>query len=679
MSNNAKYISVPNLAKLCGITNRAIERAINRTLLDASSWRGAHLEVRVVHGQGGKGGKQYEVRVNSLPNELRLAFEARSMTVPACLENGSKSISRSQDAHTISKWRFHIIEPLLGFSDHSRERGDLLKNITEKEHFNPVTGEVVKLSRITVYRWISNYKREGISGLTPHYRDDKGKERVLISRNWDNFVPFDEETKINISESLKRYIRSLVKEGVKLKIARLMTARKLQELTIEHGLDVSHDILINVCAIPQHLILNEYPKFRQLHKYEHDRKAYEDTKQRVTREREGMKPLDLIVGDVHPIDICIRREDDPKSILYPKGIGWQDAATNRLWFDVVFLEKGEGIRNEHIIDSFIRMVRAWGMPKGLYLDNGSEYNFADFIKDAVHLNIPIRNGTELTHANGYSPQSKPIEGIFGVLEKSFFSMIPGWTGGDRMRKKSANHGKEPDPFPGSYSDLSEAIANMVKLYEQTPQEGTLKGVSPIRSWNQFIEQGWKNVTVDDENSLRLAFSIEKTAKVRNGVIQYQNSRYISDILPQYEGQTVIIRVPKYQHWQNILLMDKNGNIISLLEPDQPYHFLDRDGAREAARRSNLSKQHMKELKKQTDDIDLLEETKKLTDFGEQERKPEASVRILPSDDAIELKKVLKNNQLSKREKQDREQEQIRRENEKHALISQQMLKNLKVG
>ena len=52
-----------------------------------------------------------------------------------------------------------------------------------------------------------------------------------------------------------------------------------------------------------------------------------------------------------------------------------DAGTGRIFVHPVLLERGEGVRQEHVIEAFLAMVSdpTGGFPHGLYLDNGSEF------------------------------------------------------------------------------------------------------------------------------------------------------------------------------------------------------------------------------------------------------------------------------------------------------------------
>ncbi len=69
-----------------------------------------------------------------------------------------------------------------------------------------------------------------------------------------------------------------------------------------------------------------------------------------------------VIGDVHPADIYYTRADG--STATAKLIAWPDVANHRLRVLPVFLEKGEGVRQEHVIQSFIEMAGdpLWACP-----------------------------------------------------------------------------------------------------------------------------------------------------------------------------------------------------------------------------------------------------------------------------------------------------------------------------
>ncbi len=196
-------------------------------------------------------------------------------------------------------------------------------------------------------------------------------------------------------------------------------------------------------------------------------------------------------GDVHPMDVLLPRPDG--STFTAKLACFQDWATNRIFVYPVFLEPREGVRQEHIAAAFIEMTQApgWGLAQNLYIDNGKEYGCADLIADAMRLNTQFRVLTDdkfdtfvqepdrpVRRAQPYNAAAKAIEGMFGVLERTVYSALPGWIGGNRMVKKTANVGRAPVPYPHGKAEFLRDLNIALEAFETMPQSGQLNGRSP---------------------------------------------------------------------------------------------------------------------------------------------------------------------------------------------------------
>ena len=70
MSN---WLTTKELSELSGSKPRAIRTALQNSYVNNATWKGASLQVRVVSGMG-RGGKQYEVNADSLPELMQLKF-----------------------------------------------------------------------------------------------------------------------------------------------------------------------------------------------------------------------------------------------------------------------------------------------------------------------------------------------------------------------------------------------------------------------------------------------------------------------------------------------------------------------------------------------------------------------------------------------------------------------------
>ena len=598
------WLASAELGSLAGIALRNASVAIAKGAR-GETWRGASLIVREVRSRGGRSGIAYQVRLDSLPPELQEAWKALQAPCESRLCHGPKAQWQREF------WR-DLLDPIASADKHTRERGELISVAAGKRYF-AASGKPFRVSVRNIQRKLEAYEASAsVAVLGRTKRIDTGMKRTILSRQWDSTVRTDltEAQMADMAEKLRRHIRGLVAEGSGGKELRSFTAHRLADMTIAAGVKIARSDA--AFQLPDNVFKAERD-YRQLYLYRKDRKAYEDTvRPRVKRTRQSLAPMAIVVGDVHPLDIVKLRDDG--SEVYGKAIAWLDVATNRIWLDILFLQKGKGIRNADVIRSFIRMCAAWGCPSALYLDNGSEYNFAPFVDDALKLvqDIQMRgvNGNDrvsrIVRARAYNAAAKPIEGIFGVLEGNYFSGLEGWVGGDRTRKKITNVGKPPAPFLGSEDDLRGQIEGCLKRYHHSPQKGSLEGKSPIAAYQAGIDAGWQ-MTAIEEKSFRIAFSEEKVAIVKQGRIQHRGRLWSCDELTSYVGDRVTILVPKFEGWNRLPLKDADGNVFGFASPVREYGFLETEGAAASHRAAKANVAGLRAIAKKADSVSRAKE------------------------------------------------------------------------
>jgi len=516
--------------------------------------------------------------VSSLPPAQRERFRQDQHTSPVVLR-------RDAGANLRRTWLANLIAPALAHAPRSRGRAAAVRAITATAHLKP-DGRQARFSERQIYRALKAFDQGGMVGLQKCGRADRGQHRVMISRIWDASVPFDAATRDRIASRLTDHVRGLWRSGAVLSMVIRMGSEGLMKATREAGFDPGPRKLRSVCELPRRFV-EPHKHLRKVHRYEWDRKAHEDAKPRIRRTLEGLDPMEVLVGDVHHLDIYLRREDG--SLATPKMIAWFDFGTMRIFATYVLCPIGESVRNEHVIASFIAMTQhpQWGVPRHLYLDNGSEYHFAPFIDDALKLIAEdgLRRVSQIIRAKAYNAPAKAIEGVFGVLERNYFSQIkPGWIGGDRMKSKTANVGRAPAPFPGNMGDLELVLRAYLTVYETQRQGGDLKGRSPRETLATAVAAGWQRTDVDPF-ALRIAFSAEESRVVRQGSIEVKGQRWTCPELQMYLGDRVSVLIPKYEDWSSLPLKDEQGRWLGNAVPDLAYHPLDQEGAREAERRS----------------------------------------------------------------------------------------------
>lgn len=660
------FLSATTIADIAGLTNRAVERALRRALVGTHpTWHGARLAVRERPGRGGRSGLLLEARLDSLPIGIQEAQKAFSAAFEGRLSHGEKAQSERD-------WWYGLLSPALAFEKHSPSRGAVVRDIASRRHMRP-DGTWATLTERTIHRKLAQYESgRAIAALARPKRADAGRRRTTVSLAFDKAVAgqLDPSKVERIAHELRQHVRSLIKSGESPGYVSLQANLRLRELAKDAGFDPGEA----VCRVPAAFISAE-KVFAKVHRFKTDRKAYEDRKPRIPRSRSGLQPMDVLVGDVTPLDVAFRRHDG--SIAYPRCIAWLDLATNRIWIDVVLLEKGEGIRNADVIASFVRMLEKWGAPRALLLDNGSEYNFAAFMDDALKLIDSqgrrlidriepwAERDSNIVRAQPYNAAAKPIEGIFSVLTRTAFPALPGFSGGERMKKKTANVGHEPVPFPGTIDDLRSAVAAAVSLYHLKPQRGTMRGLSPQQAYAKELEAGWGRTAVNPD-AMRIAFSTEETRVVHQGAIRQGNRRWTCRELQAYHGDRVTVRIPKYEDWQRLPVYDDAGELLGFAEADVPYGFLDPAGAVETRERQRVHRQSLRALDRSAPDIDVLAERAAFVQAAGPG--PEAAViaTIAPSDKA---RQVLDGFSETSSQRRNRQQDEWEREvTERLALI-----------
>jgi len=593
------WVSSDRFATLASLSQRGARFAL-RKCLGAATWRGYNLVVREKQGRGGLRGKSYEVLADSLPPALRAKYEQQTRVKDGSALAPALAVdSDSDDWQRKLAW----IRPAIAAREEGRPVGRALREITN--HDDAPSFETLK-------RWLSLYDKRGVAGLQRKRRTDATKSKVMISKEWDEAtVSLPLEKRREILAAIEQHIRSLYAAGTpsRRQVAHLATT-ELIKLTPAAEIEMTDAEARRVCRVPEHFTRRGL-RFRIVATKRDDAKQFFDRHlPRIKRDRSSLLPMQCVAGDVHRADIFYRREDG--SLATPRQITWLCLATNRVFATFVAFEKGKDVTQEHVIGSFIDMTQAWGMPSELYLDHGSEYGWTDFIEDALKCaaftgcEMKIGSNGGITRARPYNAPGKVIESIFASLERSYFPMIPGFVGGDRMRAKTANVGKAPVPFPGSFEELRQAFATAINNYDLTPlTSGHLKGKSPRQAYEEHIKAGWEKTAID-RHLLEAVFAYDKTPRVDRGHIRVEGVYYYADELLDFSGQQVHVRVPKVGGDRSRLaVLDDAGRPLFFVEKAQAFGFGDRAGAIEQGRRVRVINESVAKLRAQTKPIDLV--------------------------------------------------------------------------
>ena len=598
-----EFIDSAALAKLVGISERAA-----RKVIAAGKIQGDPIQITTVDGTRSHGGRMRLVQSSSLPAHLQQRLN--EIETPKELPTGGRDVAEHN-------WKLDVIRPIL-----AQERGTSTRAAEFERLIGTTridwTGNSLTLSKSSLYRWVETFESSGGAHvcLSKKPRKDKGKARVIIRKEWDREVPFDAATCEAIRHDIKQYLRGLIKDGGQRKVIMTLAGNKLREITAAYGFST---LSKQAATIPLDFYREEM-HLQEAYRRKHDRKASEDNQPRIRRTIDGLEPMEIVVMDVHHINVRVLREDGTTAT--PKLIAFHDIATNRVFCEIIMFENNGGVRNADIITAFINMCqhKSFGVPKALYVDNGSEYRFADDLKDALELGCKIvgfdgiEGRNRVIRAKAYNAAAKHVEGWFRQMNQQYIRHIPGWIDDDRMNPKRPEMGKLPAPFSSGFDAFCTQFYAFLKAYEHMPQQGALEGSTPAASFQRHVDAQWK-ATLMNPTDLVTVFTTPKSKPVRKHGIEHAKQFWTCDGLTTYFGRRVFIHIPKYHGYSALRVTDENGKEIGIAHADQAYEVLDPRGAKESARRSSLRNKALRELDKSVPDISMADE---LTAFAQRQ-------------------------------------------------------------
>jgi hypothetical protein len=465
-------------AAALGISERAARKHLTR-----SKWRGHALPVTQVPAQtGGKGGVVLALRLDACPpallDEMGLSLPEIEAPVEAAFKGSFMLWQFERQAEKLD-----AIGPILATAKKSAERVAAYAAAAAQPRI--IRGQVTFYAEKTLREWVSLYESGGPAALMPRARGGRGHARVLITRAWDAGIDLAEDQKAKVAAQLDIIACSYIaNDGISdLKVID-QSQRKLIKLSVKAGSNLDKRSLERLCKLNGRWVL-KFKSYRDLHSKNKDHKKYQDDKvPRIRRELHPV-PMGLVYGDVHYVDLLVEEGGAPVRVRL---IAWMDAASHFLWATPVFLAPGGGFTQADVTESLLQlcMSKHGGIPLEAYLDNGSEYK--ELVKAMARLAMLSDMPFKVTVAKPYSPTSKgPIEGAFHILE-GILKSLDGYIGGDRTNKKSANKGRVVAPYRKGLDALKSDLQAAIAIYNDTPQKGRLKGLSPVQMLQKKIAE-----------------------------------------------------------------------------------------------------------------------------------------------------------------------------------------------
>lgn len=563
-------VSSAEFAEAIGVCERVARRHLAK-----GSYLGEPLPaIQLPARRGGKRGTAWALRLEGCSDSLRAKIEAQLDLSSTEIEGPVKSPFKAlpKDRHyIIAQDKARIIAPILATAKGSAERTEAFRQVAGAA-FHVIGGVKRPVAENTLRDWVRQ-REQNPTDLVPNSRSDAGEARVLISRAWDKGCGLPDHLKAVIAQQLERTARGLIGLGRSGLQTRKLCAQELMKATVEAGAKLPKAQLRALCKISQRWV-DRFRDMKAVHLVNRDHKAHSDRHEYHVRLGLTRRPMEVLMGDVHHISLTISdaisspdeqvRLAGYRAIAAGKQkvkaliIAWMDGSSGYIWATPVICGPGQSVTTQDVARSLWAVLSCpfGGMPREFRIDNGSEFKAMD---ECVQRFIVMADmaGLGVVTCRPYHPEGKArLEGAFGIIQKSFFSALPGFNGGDPMNPRMAGRGKPVPAYERGVDRLVADIQLSVQQYNGTAQgeASQLKGLSPKGMLERKIEEtGWSAQRIEDPDMFDLVFSREALRDVRQGSVTIGGKQYSGKILAELIGhKQVSFLVP---------LRDPEGSIL----------------------------------------------------------------------------------------------------------------------
>ena len=563
-------LSSSEFAELAKITPQMARKAFRRAT-HGKTWNGLALDVREVTSPqgGGRAGVSWKVALSSLSEELQARWRARQEVplplfgAPAAPRLAHGQWERQSDLYDIIE---QAVRPHLTAAD----RAAAIRAIVAAGH-----------AKSSVYRWIRAFEAEGMAGLARLKPRGAGERRVVASKAFqDAYLAAGHPAELlpQLAEFVDASVKGLWKG--RASIAGENEVRELAGfLLFEECERLGVPVDRAACQVSTHRVDQWKMPFKSVALKNLHAKAFADSLPRIARDWTKLDPMEWVIADVKHLDVQITRPDG--STTYPKLIGFMDGGTGRIFPYLVLCPQRFGITQELVIEAFLAMAQhpEWGLPRRLYLDNGSEFGGLDKITPALDL---LRNddGNAIVRAMPYNAAAKPIEPLFRRLDIYCFASMTGYTGPNRMDKRTQNVGRAPQAYSKPWDHFCDEVGMLIAYYHHRVVKGQWNA-SPNDVFRAKRET-W-HPTFARPLALEMSFCDSDTRQLRKEGVTYKGERYHHpELLNVPIGTTLDLLVPWQRDKAPIVTLP--GRAPFQLQADYKFAANDTAGSIESGRR-----------------------------------------------------------------------------------------------
>ena len=273
-------------------------------------------------------------------------------------------MNQEEKSQQIALFRYSLIASAVAGTFEAPSIAQHFRNVAARKHKRP-DGKYVSVTYHSLERWLYNYRKNGLSGITPKERLDVGKPRVLSDNAIDRIHTLKEEFP---------YI----------------TGTAIYEKLIEEGVVNASDV--SLATIHRYIKKNG---LRPADRYQEAVKAFEMEFANDCWQADTSSGPVIMISGKKTQTFLISFIDDASRMIVHAQFYLNDNMIN-------------------VQDSFRQAIAKAGLPKILYVDNGKSY-------DNLQLQLICASlGVVLAHSRPYVPKGR------GKIERAFRTIKDGW-------------------------------------------------------------------------------------------------------------------------------------------------------------------------------------------------------------------------------------------------------------
>lgn len=496
-NSNINWITTKELAKIKGISERAVRKAISKN----------KYVIR-------KCSKSYEILVTSLEENVRekvTAIKEKS----ALTESISYIVPEGQKKLALAK--YDLIKKWDEFRKGKKNKTIAGKDFLDAYNNNCICEELFnvigKVAIGTIYEWhkkLRNYNDDWHCLINNYTFGEKTKKTLMKPEEEAELLKnLLHPNQLNIGKAIKLTKLALTQRGFKNLCCDLTYRRFANNYKNEH--------------------YNIWIEAREGNKALHDKVL-----PYITRDISKLDVGDVIVGDGHRLSFFIKHPYTGKPVR-PMMVAYQDWKSGGFVGFEIMLEE-----NTQCIASALRnaIINLGKVPKFVYQDNGKAFKAKYFIENGLS-GLFTNLGIQPVYAKPYNAKAKPIERLFRELQDSCEVLLPSYSGTSIIKKPAQlkrNEKLHKILYKTNIPTL-EQVTNFIKNwlikyhYEQPCPHINGKTIG------EALESGkGEGVNLETLDDLIMAREIKKI--YRNGILFLKNN-YYDEALFGYKKEVII--------------------------------------------------------------------------------------------------------------------------------------------